>query len=110
MGLAEGCKVGASEGVGGDVGFEDELELMHGFVLPALMDGQGGGGMRGGAAQCRGGVRERATCRPGAARYGRVVGSDGMVGPIKELVGFSPVMGEGSHVEYGLLGCGRRGF
>ena len=49
--LAEGFEVGAAEGLAHDVGVEDDFQLALGFVLPALMDGEGRGGMRGGAAQ-----------------------------------------------------------
>ena len=51
VGLTEGFEVGAAEGLTHDVGVEDGFQLALGFVLPALMDGEGRGGMRGGATQ-----------------------------------------------------------
>ena len=56
VGLAEGYEVGAAEGFVGDVGLEDEFKLTTGVVFPALMDGEGRGCVRSGAAQCHGGL------------------------------------------------------
>ena len=89
--------MGAAEGFVGDVGLEDEFKLTTEVVFAALMDGEGRGCVRSGAAQRHGGLMW-------------VVRIDGLVGPIQELVGFSQVVGGGSHVGWRLLGLGRGGL
>ena len=90
MGLTEGFEVGAAEGIAGDGCVEGGFQLAAGFVVPAGVDGQGRGGMGGGAAQGCGGLRW-------------VMGSDGPVGALEELGGLDLVVGDGSHVRRRLL-------
>ena len=89
MGLSEGLEVGAVEVFGGDVDLEDGFQPALGIVLPALMDGEGRDDVRGGAAQCGGGL--------GRVVDGRVVGRYGHIGPMEEVLGHGLVVGECTH-------------
>jgi hypothetical protein len=95
VGLSECLEVGTVEVVGGDVDLENGFQLALGFVLPALMDGEGRDDVRGCAAQCGGGL--------GRVVDSGVVGRYGPVGPVQEVSGPGLVMGECTHAGWLLL-------
>ena len=75
----------------GDVGVQRDPQLAPGFVRPALVDRKSGDYVSCGATQGRG-------------DRGGIANGNGPVGPAEELAGFGLVVGDGSHVGFGLLG------
>ena len=85
VGLAKGFQMAAGEAIVGDGGVERILQPGTGVVLTAVVDGQGRGDMRGGAAERGGGLGGVARC-------------DGAVGTVQKLGGLVAMVRDGSHV------------